>query len=169
MTGDQLKDANFYNQEFLKAYLDIPQVFTVLRVAGGRINHKDAHHIATCSVSLEESKLYISFETGDSREYNTYDILKVEWGNVEIVGHSTKAVQIQLRTAKKPFLFAGNNSTMELWFDALSVFKGEEPQMPASAKQLTNFETALSLLTDIDCCHVEIPPPPSNLNFVTNP
>ncbi|KAH0795954.1 hypothetical protein GPJ56_000022 [Histomonas meleagridis] len=158
-------DPMVYYKHYLKSVIQIPREFIVLRQVVAKSSIFSTVKPSPCSYSATEEAIKIKQETGD-KTYPINSIEKIEWGVAGGHSGSLGYINITIKGDRTPLILHGPSESMDLLFDAIKVLLNEDPTTATSQARIELFKKALQM-TEVGLKeYVEIPPPPSNFNFV---
>ena len=116
-----------------------------------------------------EDAIKVKAEDGSEKGFKVSEISNLEWGSVEAQNGKLKYIVISIKSERSPIILHSSTEAMELWFDALRMMtnpSASEDMTQSSITRMKSFEKAAIFGSKTRSNVVEIPPPPSDYNFV---
>ena len=159
-------DPMHYFRKYLNSQVQQPRDFIVLRQAPKPTAFTSTKY-SSCSYIPSESVLKINNESGE-KIIQVNMLEKIEWGTIEAPSGKMKYINITIKGDRSPLIIHGPTETMDLFFDALRLISNDQPITGTAGTKITYFKKAIEISKINLNQDVEIPPPPTNFDFVSS-
>ena len=159
----ELSDPMVYLQKFLISTIQEEKEFVFLRTLVTKTTQLESAKPSMCSFHTSDNSLHVKADSGQDRVFAFQAFSKIELKTLE----SFRYISITLNNDHNPIILHGPQEITELWYDALRQLQNETPSTPSSNAKIELFRKAVDYGSMKMRTDVEIPPPPTNYNFVT--
>jgi hypothetical protein len=156
-----------YFQKYLAALVQRARPFVFLRQAVSKISHLESGKQYPCSYTPQDKSLHVKVDDAD-KAFPLENFEKIQWQEVSGASGKLKYIQITLKGDRNPLILHGPTEIMELWYDALFSLKSETglTYSASSKAKIEVFGKAVHFAAIRRKNVIEIPPPPTDYNFV---
>ena len=155
-----------YFERYINSYISHPRDFVFLRQIVNKASSVESQKPVPCRFDQKDMSIKIKGDQGiPEKVFPVSSIDSIQWGSFDGPTGQTKLLIFVIK-GDKPVVLLGPQEAMDLWYDGIRMISKNKPETETSTQKMQTFEHALNYAQISIPEVVNIPPSPTNFQFV---